>query len=1295
MADEAAAPAPAPPPATPTAVPAAPPAQPDLAPVIDVGGASGAAPGQPGSQFVPVYHGIGSAPSLPPGDDKVRRDFLAGRALAQAGDPWSQLDTLIEQTKAAKGAAPSPNAAGEQDQNGERAANPQSPDDERPIGRKLTQAAQGVVQQDEESGPSLDSLLSLPGKILGSHAAMERDLQEHGLPAAPFVPQVGAVAKDIGLGIIQTPQAVLRGMLGAVEQGSKAALSVGDAVNKVIPEWLSRVMPMGEALGQMTGGPGRAGLEYVANSAAEDKSEIPEPTTITGNLIEQGTQFGAGLKGAKPLMEAAGASGTVGHLLSDLTAGATTMDPNAPRLSNLLDEVAPNFVSDWLAAKPGQDNAVMNRLKSGLEFAGLGAMFEGLKQGLSVLKPMIQAPRGVDINGKPSQATVETRDVPRTSVPTTEPPEGVLPPGMAKPPLIEVNPKIAGMAETVLEQQQGMERLPPGEAGAPTSLPPDQVRDYIEGRNTDNPIRINLLRIGSGDDVRNVLEEVARMIPEPPVQSHAETIRLADALGLTPEDFLSGYQGHALNAVEATAFRMMLDSSAEQLIEYAKAAVDPAVADDVAKTTFVRAFATHWALQLYGTGARAEAGRTLNAFSILSQGRAGYAQAIKQIVEQGGEQNITQMAADVASLDDPLQVSRLVRASQLGTGRDTFLKVFYNVLLSNPRTVVKKLASDAGMAMWNLATTYGAENFGSGAVVPGEAAQLGYGYLASLKDAFRMAGKGLKAGESQFFRQFQTMDWQDQSRLSWLANGAPEMIPDDEPTKAGTSWLRAALPTSWIGAADDFAKYLNYRAYLRALAFRDGSAKGLEGPDLATHVAQTLDNVPDSIHQEALANTLRSTFQEPLTGVALQFEQFVDAFNLPVAHSDFKIPVGRIILPFIKVPTNIMRWSYRNSALSVALPSESFRAELNAGGATRDMAMARVWLGSALALGVADLALNNTITGRGPSDPQLQRAWRAAGNEPYSIQLPGQRPVSYNQVEPLGLMMGAIADTFNIMKFAREDGRGSLAASIAFGTGNALLSKTYLEGVANLFEAMNAPDRDGARVANSMILPFVSPQGVAAVARSIDPWRRAHYDLMDSIEARLPIVSESLPPARTLWGDPIPQRDAYLPFMPSDGFVPKLLSPVSLGPRPEDVQPIDRWIWDNRASFPHATSNQLGITKPSQFQSFNVGHGIAVQVHLTPQQYDHFQELAGNGLKDPSTGLGARDTLNSLVTGTSRDRDMQDAWNQSSPALKALMVQHIVNRYRSAARKMLVQEYSDIADTIAAGAKTRASQLTH
>ena len=565
--------------------------------------------------------------------------------------------------------------------------------------------------------------------------------------------------------------------------------------------------------------------------------------------------------------------------------------------------------------------------------------------------------------------------------------------------------------------------------------------------------------------------------------------------------------------------------------------------------------------------------------------------------------------------------------------------------------------------------------------------------MKALPDAIRIAGKGLKAGRSEFFGQFQTMDWMDKSRLSLLANGAPEMIPDEAPTQAGTSWLRAALPTSWIGAADDFAKYLNYRAYAQALSLREGVSRGLEGPDLATHVAQTLDNIPDSIHQQALAQSLRSTFQEPLTGIAAQFETMVDAFNIPVAHTEFQIPAGRILMPFVKVPINIAKWSYRNSAVALGFPSRAFQSELSAGGASRDLAMAKVWLGSAAALGMADLALNNTITGGGPRDPQLRQAWLAAGNQPYSIQFPGMRPVSFNMTEPFARMIGDIADTFNVMKFAREDGRENLAAALTLSVGHSLLAAPYLEGLSNLFDGMNDPQHNGDHVATSMLLPFMTPQGVAQAAHAIDPYMRSYRTLLEAEESRLPIVSERLPPDRSLWGDPIPQRDAYLPFMPTNNFVPRFISPWQLGPKPEDVQPIDKWIWDNRASFPRATSNQLGITKPGEFQSFEVGHGVSVQAHLDPTQLDRFKELAGNGLKNPGTGLGAKDLLNGLVSGASSDTGMQGAWDKASDAERALIVQRVVNRYRAAAKEKLLYEFPTLMEAVTEGAKARAAQL--
>jgi hypothetical protein len=1277
-----AAPTPAAPIPLPVAAPApAPPAAsaPDaFAPVIDVGGAPGAAAGQPGSGLIGVYEGAGINPTAAPGDDKIKHDFLAGRSLAQAGDPWSKLNALIGSSQPSQGAPTKPGGASIAPGTGDdqQATQPGfSPDDDRPLGRKLIDAPGGVDQatlgQEENAGSGLD--------------------------LSTIVSGMGSVAKDVAIGGIETPQAVLRGMIGGVEQTAKTGLSIGDVIDKVMPDWLVKALPMGGALGTLASGPGRAGLQYLADAAHEDKAEIPEPSSTTGGLIEGATQFGVGVKGAQAATEAAGLGGPVAHVLESLAAGATSMDPDAPRLSNLIDEVAPNFLTEWLKAKPDQDTALMGRLKSGLEFAGLGALFEGLKTGLGMVKRAATKPQGFGptsgvSNRMPAQTTSTTTMQPERVTPGEAPDGGVIPPDMLpKPPLVTITPKTAGMAETMLEQQQGMERLPPGEAAAPT-LSPSEVADYVEGRNADNPIRINLLRIGSGEDIQNALEEVARSIPEPETVSNDATIRASDALGLSPGDFLAGYTGQNLNAAQTTAMRFMLDSSAQQLIEYARAAGDPATNTDEARATFLQAFAHHRALQQYFVNARAEAGRTLQAWSIMSRQRAGYTQAMQQLVEQAGEKNVDQMAADIASLVDPLQVSRLVAASERGTGRDTFLKVFYNALLSNPRTVVKKLASDGSMVMWNLATNYAAEKLGSGAVPPGETAALGYGYVSSLKDAFRIAGKGLVAGESQFLKQFQTMDWQDQSRLSLMANGAPETIPENMPTQAGAAYLRAALPTSWIGAADDFAKYLNYRAYARSLVFRDGVSKGMEGPDLATHVATTLDNLPDAIHQQALAQTLRSTFQEPLTGVLDQMEKFVDALNVPVAHTDFQIPVGRIIMPFVKVPANIMRWSYNNTALNRAFPSQAIQAQMNAGGATRDLALARTWLGSALALSAADMALNIAVTGAGPRDPQLQRAWRAAGNEPYSIQLPGQRPISYNQVEPLGMLMGSIADTFNIMKFAREDGRENLAASLMFGTGNAILSKTYMQGVANLFEAMNDPDRSGDRIAQSMAMPFLSPQGIAAAAHALDPFIRQHRTLMENEESRLPIVSQGLPPARTLWGDPIPQRDAYLPFLPSDSFVPRFVSPWQLGPEPGAVEPIDKWIWENRQAFPRADANQLGISKPSEFQSFQAGPGISAQVHLDPREFDRFQELAGNGLKDPGTGVGAKDLLNGLVTGTG-EPGTQQAWDAMSPAYRAVTVQRVINRYRSAARQQLVREFPDIGDTINAAAQTRAQQL--
>lgn len=1203
---------------------------------------------------------------LGPGDDKMKNDFLAGRALAQRGDPVAELNARF-------GIKPAPSAP---------------PALEKAAPGAVEGAAPAVTPQ--PANPALSVMLppALASRLSNSSPGDMLMNVVHG---------AAAVGKDVALGTFDAPRQIVG---GALDFGNNLMRFADDVTKKAedagMPNVYFQLLDKG---GKWA--PSMMSADEFRQAQSEGKDDVFQlpttgsPDTVTGNIVRTGTTFmlGRGSSGGA-LAGATGALPVAGEAVRDFISGAVGQNPNQPRLSNIIDQVMPNFVTDFLKAKdPGEEDALFSRLKSGLEYAGLGLAIEGVKKSVTWLK-------GLKGEGA-------THPLLEPGTPTETPGQPIMTQGSAKP-------TTTGPVRDVLSLGNPIEPIintPPV-----TQEVAKQAETYLEGMGGDNPIKLNLSRIGSAEDVKMALRQVSSMLPAEEVQSNRATIALADALGKTPDEYLSGVvRGGSLNAQESVAARMMLDSSAQQLIDYAKAAVDPSTATPEAKAMFLRAFSTHRAIQQYVEGARTEAGRTLQSWNIMSRQSSNMSQAISNLVDAADNTgDLTSMAQKIADTGDAVRAGRLVAQSFGASFREGFMKTFYNVLLSNPKTVVKKLASDAGQAMWNLATTYSAENFGSGAVPQGETSALFWGYMNSFKDAVRMAGKGLKSGESQFYNEFQSMDAVGKYRISMLANATPEALATEDAGAGAVQYLKGALPTSWIGAADDFAKYWNYRAEIGRLAYRSIAQSGLEpgSEEFATKLAQTLDNVPFGIHQEALTNTLKTTFQEPLSGLARTVQQLADKINLPLPHTDVQIPLGRILLPFVKIPANIARWSYYNSPLAAAFPNSTIKAEMAAGGATRDLAIAKIGLGSVVSLSVADMALNNVITGKGPTDPQLQRAWRAAGNEPYSIQLSklggpfkDAPPIGYNQIEPFGQLASTIADSFGIMKFAKDDGRDNVAASLIFGVGNAMLSKTYMQGVADFFEAMNSPERDGQKFIDNLITSLTIPQGVKGMAKGFDEWQRAHYGLMDGIESYLPGASKNLPPQTNLWGDPVPQRDGYLPFITEGGTLMggktqdvtralgRAISPVPLGRR-TPVEPIDQWIWENRNDFPRGSSNYLGITAPGQVQSFaSANNRISAQIELTPQELYRFKVLAGQELKETKTQMGARDYLNALVQGQNPDASVQNEWNKSSDGERALMVQAAINKFRTAAKAQLPQEFPELKSALMAGWQMRASQL--
>jgi len=111
-------------------------------------------------------------------------------------------------------------------------------------------------------------------------------------------------------------------------------------------------------------------------------------------------------------------------------------------------------------------------------------------------------------------------------------------------------------------------------------------------------------------------------------------------------------------------------------------------------------------------------------------------------------------------------------------------------------------------------------------------------------------------------------------------------------------------------------------------------------------------------------------------------------------------PALKMVLPFIRTPTNVFKYAFARTPIA-PLVMRSVREDLSAGGARRDLAIARIGLGTMVQMVVAGAVAGGLVTGGGPADPEQQKTLRQTGWQPYSIKVAG-RYVKYNRLEPLG-----------------------------------------------------------------------------------------------------------------------------------------------------------------------------------------------------------------------------------------------------------------------------------------------------
>jgi len=576
------------------------------------------------------------------------------------------------------------------------------------------------------------------------------------------------------------------------------------------------------------------------------------------------------------------------------------------------------------------------------------------------------------------------------------------------------------------------------------------------------------------------------------------------------------------------------------------------------------------------------------------------------------------------------------------TGRqrvgNALMEAWINGLLSGPQTHVANAVSNASTIFWAIAERQLAGMLHADVgdhVMRGEAVAMLYGAIEGFQDALRVAGKSFGSGQAEFGGAAKT---EIMGAISGEALGLSGVL-GHAIDLLGTG---INTPGRALLASDEFFKAINYRMELHAQAYRAGVRQGLEGQALTDFLRDTVAHPWESLRQRAEAVAFYQTFNNQLGPTGQAVLAFADSH-----------PAVRLVLPFIRTPTNIFKYGIeRMPGLNLTL--RSVREDIAAGGARQDLALAKMALGGMVMGTVGVLAASGTITGAGPHDPNLKRILRDTGWQPYSIKI-GDTFYSYNRLDPLGNLLGVAASIAELSGELPQAELDQLAMASVLATLESITSKTYLTGLSNAIDAMTRPDEKGVNFLRGMARSIV-PAGVAQVNRAfLDKQLHEVHSMLDEIRARLPGFSDDLPPRRNLYGEPI--------VLPS-GIGPDILSPVYTTTATHD--PVTEEILAHRVSL-SLPGRYLGGRKPpmSPFADRDrAAHGVP----LSPAEYDLYVRLAGNEYKSPADGLGMHDKLAQVIASPEYAR-LSDGPDGS----KAVLIRKIVSTYREAAGQELLR----------------------
>jgi hypothetical protein len=739
-------------------------------------------------------------------------------------------------------------------------------------------------------------------------------------------------------------------------------------------------------------------------------------------------------------------------------------------------------------------------------------------------------------------------------------------------------------------------------------------------------------------------------------------------------------------AERLVAYRIMRNTLGQSIVNtsnrWLAAAGGEGAADELKRiTTLTKAYLdTHRSVQvIQKEGARIPSFGRIEAFTSDAFDPDKLAGMVEKVMSGGnGKKQAEQLARTIVASDgDPKSLLSLFDNVVSNNGRMTasvLNELHTNAILSGLTTSASNVVSNLFTMAWQPAERIVGGAWQGNASVMKSGFRMYANLISSFLDftnlssaATRSAtkyGSSLGRAWDAFLNEKPLMDHMTEFNPSHAITAKNFGMQDGTMAATAFNYLGQAvrLPQRMLRSVDDFFKHVNYRAYVRDEAMRLAEQAGIsDGADFArfvdNHIAEAF--TPEGIAKNkkafdyAKAATFQSDLIEGTMGSGIQ--------NFVNEH-----PMARLIIPFVKTPTNIFRRAWQMTPGLNLVQTEFRKMALSSDPLERAVASGRTALGGMFWTTAIGLASSGKLTGGGPSNPEERNAKLASGWQPYSVEITGadgkKEYISYKKLEPFAYFLGLASDWSDAAGQAQDADSEKMGTAMIYALAKNLSSKTYLTGLTDLVNALARPDDKIQSFVNSFAGSWV-PSIVAKA--SPDDYMHEARGMMDSIMRRIPGLSEDLPPNRNIFGEPIEVPKGYAPFGAEGTWAARQVSPFAFSKQVDD--PVKQELANLQYGFKKA---------PKSFQGFDLTgfHSPSGQ-----DAYDRLQELHG------STQIGGKTMAQSLSDLVKSQRyqamRMPDRHNDdTNPRVQA--VNQLIAAYRERSLGQTLREYPQIGNAL-------------